>query len=96
MLDLAGPLSAFKLAYEIGTPGHYEPAVLSRTGGAILSNEGVHVASLADPEGPIDTLVVVGGPGVSHWKSRTSTLCEHLHARQGGSRVCARERFAEA
>jgi transcriptional regulator GlxA family with amidase domain len=64
MLDLAGPLSAFKLGYQIGSPRHYETVVLSRTGGAIPSHEGIDVTSLADPEGPIDTLVVVGGPGV--------------------------------
>jgi transcriptional regulator GlxA family with amidase domain len=64
MIDLAGPLSAFKLADEIGASGHYEAVVLSRTGGSIPSREGVDVMSLPEPGGPVDTLVVIGGPGV--------------------------------
>jgi transcriptional regulator GlxA family with amidase domain len=64
MLDLAGPLAAFKLPDQISRPGHYEIAVLSRLGGPIPSCEGVDVMSLPDSARPADTLVVVGGPRV--------------------------------
>jgi transcriptional regulator GlxA family with amidase domain len=64
MLDLAGPLSAFKVPDQISGPGHYETAVVSRSGGPIPSYESVDVMSLSDSGRPVDTLVVVGGPGV--------------------------------
>lgn len=64
MIDLAGPLSAFKIPDEIIGPGYYETAVLSRLGGPITSAEGVNVMSLSENGRPVDTLVVVGGPGV--------------------------------
>jgi transcriptional regulator GlxA family with amidase domain len=64
ILDLAGPLAAFKMPDQIGGQGHYEIAVLSRSGGPIRSFEGVDVMSLSHSGRPVDTLVVVGGPGV--------------------------------
>src|ERR1700746_374571 len=63
MLDLAGPLSAFKVPDQISGPGHYETAVVSRSGGPIPSYESVDVMSLSDSGRPVDTLVVGGGPG---------------------------------
>ncbi|MDB5467277.1 MAG: Transcriptional regulator, AraC family with amidase-like domain [Phenylobacterium sp.] len=64
MLDLAGPLSAFKVLDHIDRPGRYETVVLSRTGGPVSSEEGVDVVSVTATSAPIDTLVVIGGPGV--------------------------------
>ncbi|HLY88338.1 MAG TPA: GlxA family transcriptional regulator [Acetobacteraceae bacterium] len=64
MLDVAGPMSAFVMPLRLGDPGRYATAVLSRTGGAVPSYEGVNVTTLADPGRPIDTFIVVGGPGV--------------------------------
>jgi transcriptional regulator GlxA family with amidase domain len=64
MIDLAGPLSAFKMPDEIVDPGHYELAVVSRLGGPIPSIEGVKVMSLSENGRPVDTLVVVGGSSV--------------------------------
>jgi transcriptional regulator GlxA family with amidase domain len=64
LLDLAGPLSAFKVLDHIDRPGRYETVVLSRSGGPISSEEGVDVVSVTTTSAPIDTLVVIGGPGV--------------------------------
>jgi transcriptional regulator GlxA family with amidase domain len=64
LLDLAGPLSTFTLLDQIGRPGRYDTVVLSKSGGPIPSHEGVDVMSAPSPDSPIDTLVVVGGPGV--------------------------------
>jgi transcriptional regulator GlxA family with amidase domain len=64
MLDLAGPLSAFRLMDHVGQPGRYETVVLSKTGGPIPGAEGVDVGSVTASPSPLDTLVVIGGPGV--------------------------------
>jgi transcriptional regulator GlxA family with amidase domain len=62
--DLSGALTAFKFADRVDRPGHYETVVLSKAGGLVRSREGVDVMSVAAPDRPIDTLVVIGGPGV--------------------------------
>ncbi len=64
LLDLAGPLSAFRVLDHIDRPGRYETVVLSRSGGPISSQEGVDIVSVTAANAPIDTLVVIGGPGV--------------------------------
>jgi transcriptional regulator GlxA family with amidase domain len=64
MLDLAGPLAAFKVMDHVDQLGRYETVVLSKTGGPIPSAEGVDVASVTASRSPLDTLVVIGGPGV--------------------------------
>jgi len=64
MLDLAGPLSAFTVLDHVDQPGRYDTVVLSKGGGPVRSQEGVDVISVSAREHSIDTLVVVGGPGV--------------------------------
>jgi transcriptional regulator GlxA family with amidase domain len=85
LIDLAGPLSAFKVPDEIGRPGLYEVAVVSQSGGIIPSCEGVDVMSLSRTGRPVDTLVVAGGPGVFHLKE-TETAAVRAHA-QSARRV---------
>jgi len=64
MLDFAGPLSAFKVMDHVDQRRRYETVVLSKTGGPIPSAEGVDVSSVTASRSPLDTLVVIGGPGV--------------------------------
>ena len=64
LLDLAGPLTAFRLADHLGQPGRYETIVLSERGGLIPCQDGTDVMSVSTPPRPIDTFIVIGGPGV--------------------------------
>jgi transcriptional regulator GlxA family with amidase domain len=64
VLDLAGPLTGFNLPDYLDRPGHYETVVLSRKGGLVPNVEGINVTSVSAPKRPIDTFIVVGGPGV--------------------------------
>lgn len=61
---LAGALTVFNFADRVDQPGHYQTVVLSKTGGQVRSREGIEVSSVATLGRPVDTLVVIGGPGV--------------------------------
>jgi transcriptional regulator GlxA family with amidase domain len=69
LLDLAGPLEVLRSATLLGADPDYETVVVTPGGAPVRSESGVQVAadaSLADvvaDDGPIDTLVVVGGLG---------------------------------
>lgn len=64
MLDLIGPMEAFKMADVVEPGPHYISVVLSHSGGAVSSTIGLEIATHAEVGGPLDTLIVVGGPGV--------------------------------
>jgi transcriptional regulator GlxA family with amidase domain len=82
LLDLSGPMCVFNsaLAYH-GAP--YEVGLVSSTGGAVLSSNGVAVeTALATKERRSDTIVAVGGPE-AHLEQRepaTTSLLASLAA----------------
>jgi len=68
LLDLAGPLEAFRVADAFSAPSErrakYECAVVSARGGRVMTADGVELntkAARAAAKAPIDTLVVPGG-----------------------------------
>jgi len=70
-LDLTGPLEVFALAnrFSAGGQAEYRTEVVSPHGRAIRTTSGIEIAAdraISACRGPIDTLVVVGGLGVSH------------------------------
>lgn len=64
MLDLVGPMEAFKMADVVEPTPHYRSAVLSHSGGVVTSTIGLGIETQAEVGGALDTLIVVGGPGV--------------------------------
>jgi transcriptional regulator GlxA family with amidase domain len=66
-LDVSGPLEVFAGAERL-SPGSYRHAVVSPDGEPFATGSGLRIAAdeaLDELEGPIDTLVVAGGPGVA-------------------------------
>lgn len=92
LLDLSGPLAAFELSCETaesdGPP--YRLTVVSTVGGPVRTSSGlVLMSEPLGAMGEIDTLVVVGGPGV-HAAAREAPLLEWLSDHAGGvRRVCS-------
>jgi transcriptional regulator GlxA family with amidase domain len=70
LLDLAGPTDVFRAATLLGARRGYRLVVASPTGAAVRAENGIGVAvdtsttALAVDDGPVDTLLVVGGLGV--------------------------------
>ena len=61
LLDLAGPLDAFRAANEVGGQRFYDMQVLSRRGGGVVGNAGVPIDT-RPPDGAVPhTLLVTGG-----------------------------------
>jgi transcriptional regulator GlxA family with amidase domain len=96
LLDLAGPLEAFRVAAVFGRPrdipAAYECVVVSMKGGRVKTADGVElgtksVRSLA--QSPIDTLVVPGAFEVDD-VTRDRALIEWVRKQAGGcKRVCS-------
>ncbi|MGI5292224.1 GlxA family transcriptional regulator [Nonomuraea polychroma] len=63
LLDMAGPADVFATADLLVSEGGYRVKVASVRGGAVRAGNGVEVtaAALGEVEGPVDTLLVVGG-----------------------------------
>ena len=61
LLDLAGPLDAFRAAGAATGRPLYQARLVSRLGGQVLGNAGAAVTTTAVDENPCDTLMVVGG-----------------------------------
>ncbi len=92
VLDLSGPLAAFELSCETseGAAPPYRLTVASVAGGLVRTSSGLELMSqpLAGV-GEVDTLVIVGGPGV-HIAAREPHLLAWLSDRAGGiRRVCS-------
>ena len=69
ILDIVGPAEVFSIANRLGAPGaeRYAVQVVAPKAGPLATSNGLAVVAqrgLAQPTGPIDTLVVAGGPGV--------------------------------
>jgi transcriptional regulator GlxA family with amidase domain len=85
-LDLTGPLEVFAMCS--GRAGAYRITFLSRSGGPVVGSGGIEVASVAAPSGPLDTLLVVGGPVVPRTAEEVAAVRAHsAGARRVGS-VC--------
>jgi transcriptional regulator GlxA family with amidase domain len=67
LLDIAGPCQTFASADELGLADGYALTVVSPAGGVIATSAGIGIATVPPRavRGPIDTLVVVGGFGVT-------------------------------
>ncbi|WP_245272292.1 helix-turn-helix domain-containing protein [Xanthobacter sp. 126] len=92
VLDLSGPLAAFELSCETseGAAPPYSLTVASVAGGLVRMSSGLELMSQPLPGvGEVDTLVVVGGPGV-HMAAREPHLLAWISDRAGGiRRVCS-------
>jgi transcriptional regulator GlxA family with amidase domain len=66
LLDIAGPAQVFAAAEELGLAEGYALTLVSPRGGVVATSSGIGIATapVATVRGPIDTLVVAGGPGV--------------------------------
>jgi transcriptional regulator GlxA family with amidase domain len=67
LLDIAGPSQVFASADELGLAEGYALILVSPAGGVVTTSAGIGIATMkaAALRGPIDTLVVVGGFGVT-------------------------------
>jgi transcriptional regulator GlxA family with amidase domain len=94
LLDNAGPAQVFATAAELAPAGAgYAISLVSRAGGVIATSSGIGIATVpwSTVRGPIDTVVVAGGPGTraaltdrallarlrawSHRARRTCSVC---------------------
>jgi transcriptional regulator GlxA family with amidase domain len=73
LIDLSGPLEAFGIASSM-EPGCYRVTVMSLAGGDVESSTGVKVMSQVAVADAIDTLVIVGDPGMSDGKFSPATI----------------------
>lgn len=67
LLDVAGPLQVFATANEHGGVGApYAPRVIAAGGRTLTASAGLQLVAdpLPEPDTPVDTLVIAGGPGV--------------------------------
>ncbi len=67
LLDVAGPLQVFATANEHGGVGApYAPRVIAAGGRTLTVSAGLQLVAdpLPEPDTPVDTLVIAGGPGV--------------------------------
>lgn len=74
LLDATGPIATFEIAARF-LPGAYRLAFLSKDGGMVTSSSGLAVSTTALADAPpLDTLLVVGGDGVSTPANCQTTL----------------------
>ncbi|MFJ3486247.1 GlxA family transcriptional regulator [Pseudomonas sp. NPDC090202] len=68
LLDVSGPLQVFASANvqarEAGMPEPYQPKVVAREPGSVVSSAGLGLLTHPLPDTPVDTLIVAGGWGV--------------------------------
>ena len=64
LLDMSGPATAFEVASQV-IPGSYELSVISHQQGIISSSGGVGTVANSCHPLDYDTLMIVGGPGIS-------------------------------
>lgn len=92
LLDMAGPLSAFQIAAEIGRyrggPA-YELSVQSERGGRVACSTRIEVQTRAWRNSQADTLIVPGGWGARKPGAATPALMQHLRASLAAGRRVA-------
>jgi transcriptional regulator GlxA family with amidase domain len=92
LLDMAGPLSVFQVAGEMGRNRRgpaYETALLSERGGRVACSAGVEMQTRAWRGSQAGTLVVPGGWGARQPGAATPALMQHLRAAAGARRRVA-------
>lgn len=91
LLDLSGPLGAFEISCEEAADAKpYGLTVASSEGGLVRTSCGLEIATRPlDTCGRIDTVIVVGGPGV-HTASQDARLVDQFRANAANARrVCS-------
>jgi transcriptional regulator GlxA family with amidase domain len=66
-LDAVGPAEVFSVANRLSRPVRYRVELVSSTGDPLTTSSGLEITphrSVGNVRGPIDTLMVAGGPGV--------------------------------
>lgn len=96
LLDIAGPAQVFASAAEVCEDGGGAPAyrlsLVSRPGGPMMTSTGLAIATAAFAEAgdlPIDTLIVVGGPGVQGASDDPETITWLTSRASGARRICS-------
>ncbi len=86
-LDLAGPYQAFTSANEEAGSEQYRPCVAAEAPGAIPLQGGLPVVATAIPDGPVDTLLLPGGPGMREGRRSPGLLGAIRHHAASARRV---------
>ena len=89
LLDLAGPLDVFSAANSQLAKRAYRTVVASARGGLIRTASGLEISTVAlsSVRGPIDTLVVTGGPGTTEAVADPVLRAAILRLAKGAGRV---------
>jgi transcriptional regulator GlxA family with amidase domain len=87
LIDLSGPLEAFSTATDMA-PGSYRMSVMSLGGGEVESSTGLRVMSQETAARAIDTLVIVGDPGMSDRKMSPEAI-DFIRVAAAGARRTA-------
>jgi transcriptional regulator GlxA family with amidase domain len=87
-LDLAGPLEVFSMSGLVDPAAAYRITLLSHSGGPVVGSGGIEVASVATPERPLDTLLVVGGPMVPLFAGDVAAIRAHAAAARRTASIC--------
>ena len=88
LLDLSGPLDAFSTANDL-VPGSYRFSFMSVDGGEVFSSAGLGVLTEKGAATGIDTLVVVGDPGLSEADISGETIALVRKASQRARRTAS-------
>lgn len=88
-IDLSGPAQAFATANEEGAAPAYAIRVGGPVAGSAATTSGFAIAVEACPPGPIDTLVIPGGPGVHALRRDAVFLAFLAEAAGRAGRVCS-------
>ena len=88
MLDASGPAEVFHHADPQGA--HYEVLYISAAGGSVMSTSAMELSTVAAADaGPVDTLVVAGGPDLMHGPIDSALLSAVSTLAQEASRVAS-------
>jgi transcriptional regulator GlxA family with amidase domain len=85
LLDATGPIAAFEVAGRETVPAPYRLRLMARIAGPVASSSGVQLIAEPLGEGPLDTLLVVGGRG-----TREAHVCQETLAYVRGAAARAR------
>lgn len=92
LLDASGPITSFEVAGRLARSA-YRLVLLSASGGPVRSSAGVVIetvaASSAQADGPLDTLMVVGGDGSRRAMRDAATLAYVRSAASEVRRLCS-------
>lgn len=92
LFDMAGPLSVFQVAAEIGRSRRgpaYEIAVLSERGGRVACSAGLEMQTRSWRDSQAGTVIVLGGQGARKPGAATPALVQYLRAALAAKRRVA-------